>query len=297
MKNSLIKQEFFLWLVRLQEEDLTEDDRKILNLLLDNIDDIIPYSAARGARARRVSALIEKNCSTLSSTLPNLNDINTVDFIKPKTISKLVVGPFRGFSTKETFVFDKKYTFMYGPNGSGKTSFCEGIEYALLGRIEEAESRRIDIREYIENTVVKKSEKPVILGMDEENRVIEIPQNPHAYRFCFIERSRIDGFARIAANPPKAQQDRISTLFGLDNFNDFVSGFSDALDEKYLMLINPKRIEYDQFTRKIEAEVKKKDEICKSLQDNSIEIDEFVKRVCIDNISSLEDLRLYLIGV
>ncbi|MGF3860388.1 AAA family ATPase [Salmonella enterica] len=31
---------------------------------------------------------------------------------------------------------------IYGPNGTGKSSFCEALEYTLLGNVAEAESKR-----------------------------------------------------------------------------------------------------------------------------------------------------------
>jgi len=50
------------------------------------------------------------------------------------------VESFRGFATSRLFELDKQCVFLYGPNGSGKTSFSEALEYGLLENIEEADT-------------------------------------------------------------------------------------------------------------------------------------------------------------
>ena len=61
-------------------------------------------------------------------------------------ISKLTYSISGGFSDEQTFEFKNPYTFVYGPNGTGKSSLCEALEYGLLGSIHEAESKRIAVR-------------------------------------------------------------------------------------------------------------------------------------------------------
>lgn len=58
-------------------------------------------------------------------------------------LRRLTLGPFRGFRTPESFDLDKQIILFYGSNGSGKTSLCEALEYALLGDVEEAGLKRI----------------------------------------------------------------------------------------------------------------------------------------------------------
>lgn len=50
---------------------------------------------------------------------------------KIKTIDKVVIDSFRGFTVSHEFDLKKSYVFMYGPNGSGKSSFSEALEYGL----------------------------------------------------------------------------------------------------------------------------------------------------------------------
>ena len=54
------------------------------------------------------------------------------------------------------------------------------------------------------------------------------------YRFGFIEKNRIEGFSHIGASSAKTQTERIAALFGLSEFQEFVKGFSNTIDEKYL---------------------------------------------------------------
>lgn len=56
------------------------------------------------------------------------------------------------------------------------------------------------------------------------------------YRFCFVEKNRIDNFSRIAAQAPAKQTELISTLFGLDAFTEFVRNFTDTMDNRYIDL-------------------------------------------------------------
>ena len=44
---------------------------------------------------------------------------------------RLTVGPFRGFRNPESYDLTKRLILFYGPNGSGKTSLCEALEYAF----------------------------------------------------------------------------------------------------------------------------------------------------------------------
>jgi hypothetical protein len=76
-------------------------------------------------------------------------------------------------------------------------------------------------------------------------RVFTLGQNTQSneeiYRFCFIEKNRLDDFARIAARTPGDQRQLIATLFGVEQFSEFVRGFNPSLDEN-LNLIGHKAL-------------------------------------------------------
>jgi recombinational DNA repair ATPase RecF len=147
----------------------------------------------------------------------------------------MTIGPFRGFRTPERFDLQKRIILFYGPNGSGKTSFCEGLEYGLLGSVEEAESKRIDGRTYLANLHAQCFESPTLRATDNQNREVAVDSNPDTFRFCFIEKNRIDAFSRIAARPPAQRTELIATLFGMDKFNEFVGHFNESIDQQLVL--------------------------------------------------------------
>jgi len=296
MNYSALKHYFFTWISNLDESNLSNTDKKFLNLLINNLETIIPLGTGGGLRAIKIGELIEKNKDILSSELPDLNIQNITDLEMSKSISELVIGPFRGFTREETFTFDKKYTFMYGPNGSGKSSFCEGLEYALLGYIEESESKRIDISQYTKNAVVGIGKMPTVYGLKSNNQKFKVEPNPTAFKFCFIEKNRIDGFSRISANPAKTQQDRIATLFGLNSFNEFIRGFTDNMDGRYITLVNQQEINFNLQNQKVVQHKARITDIDNILKQQSFKVEELLKDVGEKDINSIEDLKLYLIG-
>ena len=147
----------------------------------------------------------------------------------------MTIGPFRGFRTPESFDLQKRVILFYGPNGSGKTSFCEGLEYGLLGSVEEAETKRIDGGKYLANLHARCFEPPALRATDDQNRDVAVASNPDTFRFCFIEKNRIDAFSRIAARPPAQRTELIATLFGMDKFNEFVGHFNESIDQQLVL--------------------------------------------------------------
>lgn len=292
--STTVKQEFERWIESLDSAKLNEIDCKLLNLFVSHFDTILPLSTAGGSRARKTVELIEKNHATLPGTFPNVQSDKTSGEDKVSTIGSLKIGPFRGFTRSESFLFDKKYTFMYGPNGSGKSSFCEGLEYALLGEIEEANAKRISVDQYIKNAQIQNGIKPELFESDGKTL---ITRNQTYYRFAFIEKNRIDGFARITATTSSVQKDRIAILFGLDAFSNFVDGFTDEIDGRYLTL---KNIPKEAFA----IELQKNEEDKKKVEANNIklkQIDEEIKNLIQEcgqiGLTTLEELSVYLNGV
>ena len=112
----------------------------------------------------------------------------------------------------------------------GKSSLCEALEYGLLGSIHEAESKRIAVADYVKNAVTKKRGKHELFGDTAALKGAKLTPDANRYEFCFIEKNRIDGFARVAANTPAAQQLRLAALFGLEEFNTFATQFNESID-------------------------------------------------------------------
>jgi AAA domain len=152
-----------------------------------------------------------------------------------RRLRHLTLGPFRGFRTPEPFDLQKRVILFYGPNGSGKTSFCEGLEYALLGAVEEADTKRIDGQTYLVNVHANRFEPPVLQATDHQNREVPVAASADTYRFCFIEKNRIDAFSRIAARPTAQRTELVATLFGMEKFNEFVSHFNESIDQQLVL--------------------------------------------------------------
>jgi hypothetical protein len=293
---SAAKQEFLNWVASLNGKTLVDFEKKLLNILVTNFDELYVLGKSGGQRAKRLAQIIESTGFSQSEDIPENVTLSSDDSSLIKTICKMKIGPFRGFNTEETFDFDKKYTFMYGPNGSGKSSFCEGLEYGLLGEIEESQVKRIGITNYIKNAQSGIGQCPIIYGIKSDNSKCEVTANPSAYRFSFIEKNRIDAFARISATTPKDQLTRITSLFGLDTFNDFVNGFTDELDERYIKLVNIKQIEFDEETRKQDASKNRLREIEEMIAKIPEEFKPLIEEVGDDQIKDLHMLIKYLSG-
>ena len=209
---------------------LSEHEKKLANLILEGFDEIAAVGTSGGRRGKVLAKLIvEKGDATLPA-LEIVADEATANEGEVVRLTKVEVEHFRGFSEKHTFEFKKPYTFVYGPNGTGKSSLCEALEYGLLASIHEADSKRIPVSDYIRNATSRKSSQPVLYGDTAKEKGVAVKADPRSFEFCFIEKNRIDGFARVAANTPAAQQARLAVLFGLEEFNGFATQFNESLD-------------------------------------------------------------------
>lgn len=208
---------------------------RLANLALANFDGL---AQTVRQRSQRSTYLVDHARRGLAQTPDGPPDIEAVaaDGTWPwHRLRNMTIGPFRGFRMPEAFDLQKRVILFYGPNGSGKTSFCEGLEYGLLGSVEEAETKRIDGRTYLANIHERRFEPPALRATDSQNREVAVNSNPDTFRFCFIEKNRIDAFSRIAARPPAQRTELIATLFGMDKFNEFVSHFNESIDQQLVL--------------------------------------------------------------
>ncbi|MBI9113006.1 AAA family ATPase [Maridesulfovibrio ferrireducens] len=215
----MIRAEYQRFMQTLADNSVFDDVCKIANLVLLNLDVLIPFSTARGQRIKKIVELAQLNWGGISNEI-QINPIQHQEQVSPIcALKKISVGPFRGFSQTEEFDLSSKIVLMYGPNGTGKSSFCEALEYGLLGNVAEADNKRFhDQNKYLKNAYTNSFEAPEIIGDND----VKIVANERLYRFCFVEKNRIDNFSRIAAQAPSKQGELISTLFGMDVFNNFV---------------------------------------------------------------------------
>ena len=215
--------------------------RKVANLVLLHFDDLLPLTTAQGQRVKKLVELAQANWDAVSADIQPIPAQATATPNLIRQLKSLRVGPFRGFAKPEDFDLASSLVLIYGPNGSGKSSFCEALEYGLLGSVAEAESKRFrEQNDYLRNAHTNTVIAPVIKVTDSQGQEAVLQANEAAYRFCFVEKNRIDSFSRIAAQTPAKQTELISTLFGLDSFSEFVRNFSAEIDDKYIDLIGAK---------------------------------------------------------
>lgn len=247
-----IKSQFNQFIRTLKPDELNPYEIKLINLITDNFDTVASVGTAAGKRAALLNELINQHRERLKTILPKIEDnaqkkVN--DIIK---INSIEIENFRGFASKEIFDLSKPKILVYGPNGSGKTSFCEALEFSLLGYLSEAEAKRIDVKHYITNLHTGKSSHPIIKGANSKDEIIDITANPDSYYFCFIEKNRIIDFARYSSKTQGQQENLLATLFGLDEFYSFINGFTDNITGR-IPVESQKQKELDKKNLEIEG--------------------------------------------
>jgi DNA repair exonuclease SbcCD ATPase subunit len=231
----MIQAEYQRFLHTLLSSPSSTGVHKFANLVLAHLNALVPLGTHQGQRVKHVSTLAQKEWGVLSEIIPTqLKEIESET--SPITqLKELSVGPFRGFSREEVFDLQSMLVLIYGPNGTGKSSFCEALEYALLGSVAEADSKRFkDVQAYLKNAHTNNFTQPKLTGLNNEGAEISVTPHDNHHRFCFVEKNRIDSFSRIAAQAPAKQSELISTLFGLDAFNEFAKNFSADIDGRYI---------------------------------------------------------------
>jgi len=239
----MIHAEYLRFLQTLNNNSTSEDVRKVANLVLAYLDDLIPLTTRQGKRVRKMVTLLQSNLESTSAEIQPLPENIEDQQTKITQLKSMSVGPFRGFARQEVFDLTSQLVLIYGPNGTGKSSFCEALEYGLLGNVIEAESKRFrDQRDYLRNAHVNQFSQPMIKAIEEHGNEVTVASNEALYRFCFVEKNRIDSFSRIAAQSPAKQTALISILFGLESFTEFVRNFTAEIDARYIDLVGEKAI-------------------------------------------------------
>jgi DNA repair exonuclease SbcCD ATPase subunit len=232
MSFNKIKSQYNQFIRTLNPDELTPYEIKLINLISDNFNSVASVGTAAGKRALLLNDLINQNRDKLSKSLPKIEDETKASTNDITRINSIEIENFRGFASKEVFDLDKPKVLVYGPNGSGKTSFCEALEYSLLGYLSEADAKRIDVKQYITNVHTTKSSQPVLTGTNSKGEIVDIKVSPDSYYFCFIEKNRIIDFARYSSKTQGQQENLLATLFGLDEFNSFINGFTENISGK-----------------------------------------------------------------
>ena len=222
-------QQFVNWL-HIPARGASEDVHRFGNIVLANFATVAASSRQNSQRSTVLTDLARRTLETAEAGPPEPNPTMAEGAWAWRNLSHLTVGPFRGFRSPEPFDLQKRIVMFYGPNGSGKTSLCEALEFALLGTVDEGEMKRIAADRYLSNVHEGRFAAPILIASDHRDQLIHIVADADAHRFCFVEKNRIDAFSRIAAKPAGQKTELIATLFGMDRFNDFVAQFNDSMD-------------------------------------------------------------------
>jgi len=207
-----------------------EDALRFANLVLADFDAVAATAHQHNKRSERLAEIARARLEGMSAALPEMPEEAQPGAWPWVRLNRLTLGPFRGFREPQEFDLSKRVVLWYGPNGSGKSSLCEGLEYALRGSVEEAESKRIAEQDYLPNIYAGRFDRPALTALDARGRSVDVVADENAFRFFFVEKNRIDDFARIAATPRGRRSALIATLFGMDQFNEFASRFNDSMD-------------------------------------------------------------------
>ena len=289
------KHEFLNWLKTIDVDSLSEYETSFLSILLSDFEGIASKGIATGQRLKYLAQKFEELGMTTTKTIPSMKEIEQEEESVSKILS-LDGGKFRGFDTTQHFSFNPRYTFFHGPNGSGKTSFCEALEYCMLGTIEEASARGISLDKYILHIGETKPNKPKLMCKYNSGKTQECRANYTKYRFGFIEKNRIDGFSHISASSVKTQTERLAALFGLSEFQDFVKGFSPVdtfRNDKYLKVTGTIKPEYEKAKAIIEEKEKRVKEEKNAIGKTQEELLALIGLLDVEGLESIDDVERY----
>lgn len=141
-----------------------------------------------------------------------------------RKLKSIQISDFRGFGklSDEDFGiklnFNKINNIFFAPNGGGKSSLCEALEYQTTGEIKEAGRRKTSVKNYI-----KRNGKHKITLLDFSGREVLLSKE---CKFNFIDRNRLQEFSLLGSSDTKFQEkDVLAALVGLERYDEFLSKF------------------------------------------------------------------------
>ncbi|MDI3274313.1 AAA family ATPase [Pseudomonas sp. AL03] len=227
---STVLREYERFMTWLDGKIPTDDVKRLTNIIFEKLPELIPSGTAARKRSKILAPYATKLWEQTPTELAVHEAAPLADEVQWTRLHQMVVGPFRGFKLKENFALQKQITLVYGANGAGKSSLCEALELALLGEVSEADAKRIQGDAYFRNAWAGTYARPLLTASDVNGKVVPVAPNEEVYRFCFVEKNRIDAFSRLASRTPAEKTKLIAALFGIDQFAEFVRGFNDDLD-------------------------------------------------------------------
>jgi hypothetical protein len=211
----MVRAEFLRFIGSLDRAEISGDEWRLVNLINDHLEEIVPLGAAAGRRSKFILGIAHPDFDSLSAQIPQTMQEVSQAGRKLRRVNSLTVGPFRGFRRAQDFDLSNEVVLLYGPNGTGKSSFCEALEFTLLGAVNDCSAKRFQPEEYLKNARTGAFEIPKLIALYENGELENAIANNDFYRFCFVEKNRIDDFSRIASFTPNQQDRLIASLFGI----------------------------------------------------------------------------------
>jgi len=147
------------------------------------------------------------------------------NLVELKPLGAMRVKNFRGFGAlsgddKGTYIkFSSGKNIFYAPNGGGKTSLCEAIEYVVTGSLKEADRRHTKLNDYIRRGQEKVN---LILKASDGSTFTSSPQ----WSTCFIDRNRLQEFSLLGSKDTSfGERDVLAALFGLEEIEELIQRF------------------------------------------------------------------------
>lgn len=189
-----------------------QKDKKLTRVIFSELGDIAKIKKKVKKNVERYRGVVDQNISL------ERDDSNLV--LTP--LKSIQVKNFRGFSSlncndEGTLIqFSKGVNVFYAPNGGGKTSLCEAIEYSLTNNVKEASRRNTPLKTYIKNGGSPSINCKLTDGT--------ISQSPF-WNSCFIDRNRLQEFSLLGSKDTNVRQsDVLATLFELEEIDSIVNG-------------------------------------------------------------------------
>ena len=195
-------------------------------------------------------------------------------------LNNIQVKNFKGFGDEVNdddkgvrIVFNENNNIFFAPNGGGKTSLSNALEYGITGKIKEAKRRDLSIPQYI-NRNSKRPELTIEM-IDNKNNIISVFNafQKEVFENAFVEHNRINAFSLLESRDSRDDhRDIISYILGLEELEEFMSYFiqpgSFTIEQHKKTLINEKMRGYEEKKRDEIVKIKELKKYIKKIKDN-----------------------------
>jgi DNA sulfur modification protein DndD len=250
---------FILWSVF---KNLNEKGR-ISRFILEDLKNLDLEDFNFKMKKSKGSHILRKLKDKQKSTLTNRIDLK---------LDSIQIKNFRGFGSLDNsdkgFVFHlhNKKNIFFAPNGGGKTSLCEALEYSLTDNVKECVRRKIRLKQYIS----RDSNKPEINIKWHGKFIDPLKLTMEDHQFFgqgIIEKNRLNEFSFLGSKDTGVtESDIMAVLLGLGDLDDLINSF-----------VNPRSFTVDDYKRNITF--LKNEDISKKHEQLTLETTEYQNKI------------------